>query len=156
MILQKNPDWVTIIYIIRDSHIHLIRTKDGKTHKFQEKTCIGVNMSKEEFKKRRLKVRQHSETIYFSTRKIIVTSRDTTKASLCRQGWIRLGLIPEPDYIQYIKLTPEVTIDVPVVNLYLHNKRLTFINDEDKKILLALIGKTLICVGHNKFEILEK
>jgi hypothetical protein len=93
--------------------------------------------------------------MYFSTRKIVVTCNSNIKADLCRQGFIRLGLIPEPDLMIKISMTPEVTLNIPVVES--NHKRLTFINnDRDKKILLALVGKTLICTGHNTFKILDK
>jgi hypothetical protein len=51
-------------------------------------------------------------------------------------------------------MTPEVTLNIPVVES--NHKRLTFLNDRDKKILLALVGKTLVHTGHNTFKILEK
>lgn len=154
--LLRNPDWVTVIYTIKDSHVHLIKTRDGKTHKVQNRAYIGVNMSRREFNKRRLKVRQHSDTTYFSTRKIVVTNKDVTRESLCRQGWIRLGLIPQPDFVYKVQITPEIVLDVPVVSFSYSNKKLTFVDDYGKKILSALIGKTIVCTGTNTFKILEK
>ena len=153
--IAQSENMITLIYIIKDSHIHKYTTKDGKTYKIQSKECIGVLMPKSEFKKKKLKARHHSGNIYFSTRKIVVTCNSNIKADLCRQGFIRLGLIPEPDLMIKISMTPEVTLNIPVVES--NHKRLTFLNnDRDKKILLALVGKTLICTGHNTFKILEK
>lgn len=153
--IAQSRDMITLIYIIKDSHIHKYTTKNGKTYKIQSKECIGVLMPKSEFKKKKLKARHHSGNIYFSTRKIVVTCNSNIKADLCRQGFIRLGLIPEPDLMIKISMTPEVTLNIPVVES--NHKRLTFLNDDrDKKILLALVGKTLVCTGHNTFKILEK
>ena len=112
-------------------------------------------MPKSEFKKKKLKARHHSGNIYFSTRKIVVTCNSNIKADLCRQGFIRLGFVPEPDIIIKLQMTPEVSLNIPVVES--NHKRLTFLNDNrDKKILLALVGKTLVCTGHNTFKILDK
>ena len=111
-------------------------------------------MPRSEFKKKKLKARHHSGNVYFSTRKIVVTCNSNLRADLCRQGFIRLGLVPEPDLMIKIPMTPEVTLTIPVVES--NHKRLTFLNDRDKKILLALVGKTLVCTGHNTFKILEK
>lgn len=153
--IAQSRDMVNLIYIIKDSHIHKYTTKDGKTYKIQSKECIGVLMPKSEFKKKKLKARHHSGNVYFSTRKIVVTCNSNIKADLCRQGFIRLGLIPEPDLMIKISMTHEVTLNIPVVES--NHKRLTFLNDDrDKKILLALVGKTLVCTGHNTFKILEK
>jgi hypothetical protein len=152
--IAQSRDMITLIYIIKDSHIHKYTTKDGKTYKIQSKECIGVLMPKSEFKKKKLKARHHSGNIYFSTRKIVVTCNSNIKADLCRQGFIRLGLIPEPDLMIKIPMTPEVTLNIPVVES--NHKRLTFLNDRDRKILLALVGKTLVCTGHNTFKILDK
>jgi hypothetical protein len=153
--IAQSRDMITLIYIIKDSHIHKYTTKDGKTYKIQSKECIGVLMPKSEFKKKKLKARHHSGNVYFSTRKIVVTCNSNIKADLCRQGFIRLGLIPEPDLMIKISMTPEVTLNIPVVES--NHKRLTFLNDDrDKKILLALVGKTLVCTGHNTFKILDK
>lgn len=153
--IAQSRDMITLIYIIKDSHIHKYTTKNGKTYKIQSKECIGVLMPKSEFKKKKLKARHHSGNVYFSTRKIVVTCNSNIKADLCRQGFIRLGLIPEPDLMIKISMTPEVTLNIPVVES--NHKRLTFLNDDrDKKILLALVGKTLICTGHNTFKILDK
>ena len=153
--IAQSENMITLIYIIKDSHIHKYTTKDGKTYKIQSKECIGVLMPKSEFKKKKLKARHHSGNVYFSTRKIVVTCNSNIKADLCRQGFIRLGLIPEPDLIIKIFMTPEVILNIPVVES--NHKRLTFLNDDrDKKILLALVGKTLVCTGHNTFKILEK
>lgn len=153
--IAQSRDMITLIYIIKDSHIHKYTTNDGKTYKIQSKECIGVLMPKSEFKKKKLKARHHSGNIYFSARKIVVTCNSNIKADLCRQGFIRLGLIPEPDLMIKIPMTPEVTLNIPVVES--NHKRLTFLNDDrDKKILLALVGKTLVFTGHNTFKILEK
>ena len=153
--IAQSRDMINLIYIIKDSHIHKYTTKDGKTYKIQSKECIGVLMPKSEFKKKKLKARHHSGNIYFSTRKIVVTCNSNIKADLCRQGFIRLGLVPEPDLMIKISMTPEVTLNIPVVES--NHKRLTFLNDDrDKKILLALVGKTLVCTGHNTFKILDK
>ena len=152
--IAQSRDMINLIYIIKDSHIHKYTAKNGKTYKMQSKECIGVLMPKSEFKKKKLKARHHSGNVYFSTRKIVVTCNSNIKADLCRQGFIRLGLVPEPDLMIKISMTPEVTLNIPVVES--NHKRLTFLNDRDKKILLALVGKTLVCTGHNTFKILEK
>lgn len=152
--IAQSRDMINLIYIIKDSHIHKYTTKDGKTYRIQSKECIGVLMPKSEFKKKKLKARHHSGNVYFSTRKIVVTCNSNVKIDLCRQGFIRLGLIPEPDLMIKIPMTPEVTLNIPVVES--NHKRLTFLNDRDKNILLALVGKTLVCTGHNTFKILDK
>lgn len=153
--MTRSSEMVTVIYTIRDSHSRKITTNDGKTHIIQHKEYIGVLMRKSEFKKKRLKVRHYSGNQYFSTRKIVVTCNSAVRADLCRQGFIRLGFVPEPDIIIKLQMTPEVSLNIPVVDS--HNKRLTFINnDNDKKILLALVGKTLVCTGHNTYGILDK
>lgn len=152
--IAQSRDMINLIYIIKDSHIHKFTTNDGKTHKIQSKECIGVLMPKSEFKKKKLRARHHSGNIYFSTRNIVVTCNSNIRADLCRQGFIRLGLVPEPDLMIKIPMTPEVTLNIPVVES--NHKRLTFLNDSDRKILLALVGKTLVCTGHNTFKILEK
>ena len=153
--IAQSRDMINLIYIIKDSHIHKYTTKDGKTYRIQSKECIGVLMPKSEFKKKKLKARHHSGNIYFSTRKIVVTCNSNIKADLCRQGFIRLGFVPEPDIIIKLQMTPEVSLNIPVVES--NHKRLTFLNDNrDKKILLALVGKTLVCTGHNTFKILDK
>jgi hypothetical protein len=152
--IAQSRDMINLIYIIKDSHIHKFTTKDGKTHKVQSKECIGVLMPRSEFKKKKLKARHHSGNIYFSTRNIVVTCNSNIRADLCRQGFIRLGLVPEPDLMIKIPMSPEVTLDIPVVES--NHKKLTFLNDRDRKILLALVGKTLVCTGHNTFKILEK
>ena len=152
--IAQSRDMINLIYTIKDSHIHKFTTNDGKTHKIQSKECIGVLMPKSEFKKKKLKARHHSGNVYFSTRKIVVNCNSNIKADLCRQGFIRLGLVPEPDLMIKIPMTPEVVLNIPVVES--NHKRLTFLNDRDRKILLALVGKTLVCTGHNTFKILEK
>lgn len=152
--IAQSRDMINLIYIIKDSHIHKFTTNDGKTHKMQSKGCIGVLMPKSEFKKKKLKARHHSGNVYFSTRKIVVTCNSNLKIDLCRQGFIRLGLVPEPDLMIKIPMTPEVTLNIPVVES--NHKRLTFLNDRDRKILLALVGKTFVCTGHNTFKILEE
>ena len=111
-------------------------------------------MPRSEFKKKKLKARHHSGNIYFSTRNIVVTCNSNIRADLCRQGFIRLGLVPEPDLMIKLPMSPEVTLNIPVVES--NHKRLTFLNDRDRKILLALVGKTLVCTGHNTFKILDK
>lgn len=151
-------EWVNVIYTIRDSHLSRpFKTKDGKTHRIQHKELIGVLMRRSEFKKRRLKghFKSPKDSFYFfSSRKIVVTCNSDVRADLCRQGFIRLGLNPEPDYIYKLQITPEVALIIPTVE---YRRKLSFVNnDRDRKILLALVGKTLVCTGHNTFKILEK
>lgn len=72
-----------------------------------------------------------------------------------KQGWIKLGVIPEPDFaIRLSTNIPDKTIIVPVVESY--RKQLNFVDKRDRNILIALMGKTLVCTGHNTYEILEK
>ena len=154
----QSLEWVNVIYTIKDSHLsHPFKTKDGRTHRIQHKELIGVLMRKSEFKKRRLKghFKSPKDSFYFfSSRKIVVTCNSGVKADLCRQGFIRLGLNPEPDYIYKLQITPEVALTIPTVE---YRRKLSFINnDRDRKILLALVGKTLVCTGHNTFKILEE
>jgi hypothetical protein len=155
---MQSSEFTTVIYTIKDSHLSLpFKTKDGKTHRIQHKELIGVLMRKSEFKKRRLKGHFKSlnnRSIFFSSRKIVVNNNSSVKADLCRQGFIRLGLNPEPDYIYKVPLNEDITWHVPVVE---SRKKLTFINDKrEKEILLALVGKTLVCTGNNTFKILDK
>ena len=154
----QSLEWVNVIYTIKDSHLSRpFKTKDGKTRRIQHKELIGVLMRKSEFKKRRLKghFKSPKDSFYFfSSRKIVVTCNSDIRADLCRQGFIRLGLNPEPDYIYKLQIAPEVALTIPTVEF---RRKLSFIsNDKDRKILLALIGKTLVCTGHNTFKILEK
>lgn len=152
----QSLEWVNVIYTIKDSHLsRSFKTKDGKTHRIQHKELIGVLMKKSEFKKRRLKGHFNKDSFYFfSSRKIVVTCNSNVRADLCRQGFIRLGMNPEPDYMYKLQITPEVTLNIPTVEF---RRKLSFINnDRDRKILLALVGKTLVCTGHNTFKILEK
>lgn len=154
----QSLEWVNVIYTIKDSHLSRpFKTKDGKTRRIQHKEFIGVLMRKSEFKKRRLKghFKSPKDSFYFfSSRKIVVTCNSSVRADLCRQGFIRLGLNPEPDYIYKLQITPEVALTIPTVEFC---RKLSFINnDKDRKILLALVGKTLVCTGHNTFKILEK
>ena len=154
----QSLEWVNVIYTIKDSHLSRpFKTKDGKTRRIQHKEFIGVLMRKSEFEKRRLKghFKSPKDSFYFfSSRKIVVTCNSDVRADLCRQGFIRLGLNPEPDYIYKLQITPEVALTIPTVEF---RRKLSFINnDRDRKILLALVGKTLVCTGHNTFKILEK
>ena len=154
----QSLEWVNVIYTIKDSHLSRpFKTKDGKTRRIQHKELIGVLMRKSEFKKRRLKghFKSPKDSFYFfSSRKIVVTCNSDIRADLCRQGFIRLGLNPEPDYIYKLQIAPEVALTIPTVEF---RRKLSFIsNDKDRKILLALVGKTLVCTGHNTFKILEK
>ena len=151
-------EWVNVIYTINDSHFSRpFKTKDGKTRRIQHREFIGVLMRRSEFKKRRLKghFKSPEDSFYFfSSRKIVVTCNSDVRADLCRQGFIRLGLNPEPDYIYKLQITPEVALTIPTVE---YRRKLSFINnDRERKILLALVGKTLVCTGHNTFKILEK
>ena len=155
--MTKPPEWITLLYTIKESRKHSFKTKDGKTHIMQHKEIIGVHMSKKEFKKRRLKAKPYtdSDSILISTRKIVVKNNSAIRADLMRQGWIKLGLIPEPDFAIHLPTTiPDRTFIVPIVES--SHKKMTFLNETERKIFSALVGKTLICVGHNKFEILEK
>lgn len=154
----QSSEWVNVIYTINDSHFSRpFKTKDGKTRRIRHREFIGVLMRRSEFKKRKLKghFKSPKDSFYFfSSRKIVVTCNSDVRADLCRQGFIRLGLNPEPDYIYKLQITPEVVLTIPTVE---YRRRLSFINnDRDRKILLALVGKTLICTGHNTFKILEK
>ena len=158
MNITQQLEWVNVIYTVKDSHISRpFKTKDGKTHRIQHKELIGVLMRRSEFKKKRLRghFKSPKDSFYFfSSRKIVVTCNSDIRADLCRQGFIRLGLNPEPDYMYKIQFTPEVSVNIPTVE---YRRKLSFINnDDDKKILLALVGKTFICTGPNTYEILEK
>ena len=155
---MQSSEFMTVIYTIKDSHISRpVKTSDGKIRRIQQKELIGVLMSRSEFKKKRLKGHFKSlnnRSIFFSSRKIVVNNNSGVRADLSRQGFIRLGLNPEPDYIYKVPLNEDITWDIPVVE---SRRKLTFINDKrEKEILLALVGKTLVCTGNNTFKILEK
>ena len=152
----QSSEWVNVIYTINDSHFSRpFKTKDGKTRRIRHREFIGVLMRKSEFKKRRLKGRFNKNSFYFfSSRKIVVTCNSNVRADLCRQGFIRLGLNPEPDYIYKLQINSEIALTIPTVEF---RRKLSFVNnDNDRKILLALVGRTLVCTGPNTFKILEE
>ena len=155
---MKHSEWITLLYLVKDFHIQSFTTRDGKTHKFQKKVLIGIHMSRKEFKRRRLKAHPYKnsdENIFMSTRKLVVNNNSELKTDLMKQGWIKLGVIPEPDFaIRLSTNIPDKTIIVPVVESY--RKQLNFVDKRDRNILIALMGKTLVCTGPNTFKILEK